>query len=118
MIRFEYAVIVTAATAAVMLAYSPAEPYAAVIAVLLPPVFVLALVGAARGGDADAAAGRRWSASGCSSAWPRCSTRCCSGFAAFTLAIMGGRRSRSRRRSWQPLLRLAVIAVHRPASSR
>ena len=45
MIRFEYALIVSTATAAATLAYSPAEPYAAIIAVLLPPVFVLAWSG-------------------------------------------------------------------------
>ena len=45
MIRFEYALIVTTATAAATLAYSPTEPYAAVITVLLPPVFVLAWSG-------------------------------------------------------------------------
>ena len=53
MIRFEYALIVATATAAATLAYSPAEPYAAIITVLLPPVFVLAwsgLRGATRGG--------------------------------------------------------------------
>ena len=50
MIRFEYAVIVSAATAAATLAYSPAEPYAAMITVLLPPVFVLAWSGL-RGGS-------------------------------------------------------------------
>ena len=38
MIRFEYALIVSTATAAATLAYSPAEPYAAIITVLLPPV--------------------------------------------------------------------------------
>src|SRR5580704_11028433 len=42
LIRFELALIVTAATAAATLAYSPAEPYAAVLVVLLPPVLVLA----------------------------------------------------------------------------
>ncbi|CQD02214.1 transmembrane protein [Mycobacterium lentiflavum] len=41
MIRFEYALIVTTATAAVTLAYSSPEPYAAMITVLLPPVLVL-----------------------------------------------------------------------------
>jgi len=41
MIRFEYALIVTTATAAVTLAYSSPEPYAAMIVVLLPPVLVL-----------------------------------------------------------------------------
>ena len=41
MIRFEYAVIVTAATAAVTLAYGSPEPYSAMITVLLPPVLIL-----------------------------------------------------------------------------
>src|SRR6201996_5681555 len=41
MIRFEYAVMVTTATAAVMLAYSSPEPYSATITVLLPPVLIL-----------------------------------------------------------------------------
>ena len=50
MIRFEYALVVTTATAAATLAYSPAEPYAAIITVLLPPVFVLAWSGL-RGGS-------------------------------------------------------------------
>ncbi|WNG92685.1 galactan 5-O-arabinofuranosyltransferase [Mycobacterium sp. ITM-2016-00318] len=45
MIRFEYALIVSTATAAATLAYSPAEPYAAVITVLLPPVLILAWSG-------------------------------------------------------------------------
>ncbi len=41
MIRFEYALVVTTATAAVTLAYSSPEPYSAMITVLLPPVLVL-----------------------------------------------------------------------------
>jgi galactan 5-O-arabinofuranosyltransferase len=41
MIRFEYALIVTTATAAVILAYSSPEPYSAMITVLLPPVLIL-----------------------------------------------------------------------------
>src|SRR6059058_5693939 len=41
MIRFEYALIVTTATAAVTLAYSSPEPYSAMITVLLPPVLIL-----------------------------------------------------------------------------
>jgi galactan 5-O-arabinofuranosyltransferase len=45
MIRFEYALIVTTATAAVTLAYSSPEPYAAMITVLLPPVLILAWSG-------------------------------------------------------------------------
>src|SRR5690606_3569879 len=45
LIRFEYALIITVTTAAVMLAYASPEPYAAVITVLLPPVLVLAWSG-------------------------------------------------------------------------
>jgi galactan 5-O-arabinofuranosyltransferase len=41
MIRFEYALIVTTATAAVTLAYGSPEPYSAMITVLLPPMLVL-----------------------------------------------------------------------------
>jgi galactan 5-O-arabinofuranosyltransferase len=50
MIRFEYALIVTTATAAVTLAYSSPEPYAAMITVLLPPMLVLTWSGL-RAGD-------------------------------------------------------------------
>src|SRR6201997_658559 len=49
LIRFELALIVTTATAAATLAYSPAEPYAAIITVLLPPMLVPAWSGL-RGG--------------------------------------------------------------------
>ena len=45
MIRFEYALVVTVATAAVTLAYASPEPYSAMITVLLPPVLVLAWSG-------------------------------------------------------------------------
>ena len=48
MLRFELALAVATATAAVTLAYTSAEPYAAVITVLLPPVFVLAWSGLRR----------------------------------------------------------------------
>ncbi|MEV3905337.1 galactan 5-O-arabinofuranosyltransferase [Mycobacterium sp. NPDC050551] len=106
MIRFEYAVLVTAATAAVMLAYSPAEPYAAVIAVLLPPVFVLGWSGL-RGRE------RGWAAVvgvGVFLGVAALFYTLLFGFAAFTLAIMGAALA-VHRRSWRPVLRLAVIAV-------
>lgn len=45
LIRFEYALIATIAGAAVTLAYSSPEPYAAMITVLLPPVLILAWSG-------------------------------------------------------------------------
>ncbi|MGZ4577602.1 MAG: galactan 5-O-arabinofuranosyltransferase [Mycobacterium sp.] len=50
MVRFEYALIVTTATAAVTLAYGSPEPYAAMLTVLLPPVLVLTWSGL-RGGE-------------------------------------------------------------------
>ncbi|RUP07258.1 MAG: arabinofuranosyltransferase [Mycobacterium sp.] len=59
MVRFEYALLVTIATAAVTLAYSSPEPYAAMITVLLPPMFVLTWSGlraAGRSSDADPSA--------------------------------------------------------------
>jgi galactan 5-O-arabinofuranosyltransferase len=86
MIRFEYALIVSTATTAAALAYSPAEPYSAIIAVLLPPVFVLAWSGLR--GRLAVVAGPPSSASASSLVSPRCSTHCCSG------------SPRSRWRSW------------------
>src|SRR5580692_5252929 len=56
LIRFEYAVMVTAATAAVTLAYSSPEPYSAMITVLLPPVLILTWSGL-RGGTPPQAGG-------------------------------------------------------------
>ena len=50
MVRFEYALIVTTATAAVTLAYGSPEPYAAMLTVLLPPTLVLTWSGL-RGGE-------------------------------------------------------------------
>ncbi|KUI08724.1 arabinofuranosyltransferase [Mycolicibacterium acapulense] len=116
MIRFEYALIVTTATAAATLAYSPAEPYAAIICVLLPPVFVLAWSGL-RGGDPDGVAGGRtragWSAvigTGLFLGGAALSYTLLFAYAAFTLAIMGVLLAITRRRI-EPLLRLVVIAV-------
>ncbi len=57
MIRFEYALMVTTATAAVTLAYSSPEPYSAMITVLLPPVLILTWSGL-RGGNREWEAGR------------------------------------------------------------
>ncbi|MGO4444384.1 galactan 5-O-arabinofuranosyltransferase [Mycobacterium sp. 2YAF39] len=108
MIRFEYALIVTTATAAATLAYSPAEPYAAVIVVLLPPVFVLAwsgLGGRTRNGG--------WAAVIATGVFLGVAALFYSlllGFAAFTLAIMALVLAVAYR-SAAPLLRLLVIAV-------
>jgi len=108
MIRFEYALIVSTATAAAALAYSSTEPYAAIIAVLLPPVFVLAwsgLRGATRSGGWAAVIGV-----GVFLGITALFYTLLFGYAAFTLAIMGVLLAVARRRI-EPLTRLAVIAV-------
>ena len=108
MIRFEYALIVSTATAAATLAYSPAEPYAAVITVLLPPVLVLAwsgLRGRTRGGGWAAVVGVGIFL-GCAALFYTLLLA----YAAFTLTIMAVAVALVRR-SAEPLLRLAVIAV-------
>ncbi|MCG5432964.1 galactan 5-O-arabinofuranosyltransferase [Mycobacterium sp. MYCO198283] len=67
LIRFEYALAVTTATAAVTLAYGSPEPYSAMITVLLPAIFVLAwsgLRGHARTGASGATGERHAGASG------------------------------------------------------
>lgn len=108
MVRFEYAVAVSTATTAVMLAYSPAEPYAAVIAVLLPPVFVLAWSGLrARGNNSG------WAAVlgvGLFLGVAALFYTLLLAYAAFTLVLMAVALAVARR-SLEPLLRLAVIAV-------
>ncbi|SEH57705.1 galactan 5-O-arabinofuranosyltransferase [Mycolicibacterium rutilum] len=116
MIRFEYALVVSTATTAATLAYSPAEPYAAIIAVLLPPVFVLAwsgLRGGGRvvGGKAHSTGG--WAAvigTGLFLGVAALFYTLLLAYAAFTLAIMAVLLAAARRQLG-PLLRLAVIAV-------
>jgi galactan 5-O-arabinofuranosyltransferase len=106
MIRFRYALIVTTATTAVMLAYSPTEPYAAIITVLLPPVFVLAWSGLR-------ANGRGWAAIvgvGLFLGVAALFYTLLLGYAAFTLVIMAVTVAVTRRRI-EPLLRLLVIAA-------
>jgi len=108
MVRFEYALIVSTATAAAALAYSPTEPYAAIIAVLLPAVFVLAWSGL-RGGTRNGG----WAAVigvGIFLGIAALFYTLLFGYAAFTLAVMGVLLAVARRRL-EPLLRLVVIAV-------
>jgi galactan 5-O-arabinofuranosyltransferase len=108
MIRFEYALIVSTATAAAALAYSSTEPYAAIIAVLLPPVFVLAwsgLRGATRSGGWAAIIGV-----GVFLGVAALFYTLLFGYAAFTLAIMGVGLAIARRRL-EPFMRLVVIGV-------
>jgi galactan 5-O-arabinofuranosyltransferase len=106
MIRFEYALIVTTATAAATLAYAPAEPYAAVITVLLPAVLVLAwsgIRGRNRAGGWAAVVGV-----GLFLGVTALFYTLLLGYAAFTLILMAAAVAIGRRTA-EPLLRLVVI---------
>ncbi len=108
MIRFEFALVVSTATAAATLAYAPAEPYAAIITVLLPPVFVLAWSGL-RGGRRSGG----WAAIvgvGLLLGMAALFYTLLLGYAAFTLVLMAVLVALARR-SWDPLVRVAVITV-------
>ncbi len=108
MVRFELALIVTTATVAATLAYSPAEPYAAVITVLLPPVLVLAwsgLRGGARSGGRAAVIG-----AGIFLGIAALFYTLLVAYTAFTVAIMAVLAA-AVSRSWAPVLRLAVVAA-------
>ncbi len=114
MIRFEYALIVTTATAAVTLAYSSPEPYAAMITVLLPPLLVLTWSGlraGERGGWAAVVGAGIFL--GFAATW----YTLLAAFSAFTVLLMavllaGARwRRAGLRAALDPLRRLAVIAV-------
>jgi galactan 5-O-arabinofuranosyltransferase len=108
MIRFEYALVATTASTAAMLAYASTEPYAAIITVLLPPVFVLAWSGLrahARNGGWAAIIGV-----GIFLGVAALFYTLLLAYAAFTLTIMALCIAVVRRHV-DPLLRLAVIAV-------
>lgn len=118
MVRFEYALIVTTATAAATLAYGSPEPYSAMITVLLPPVLVLTwsgLRGGERGGGWAAVTG-----GGLFLGWTATWYSLLFGFGAFTVALMAlwlavlrwhQNRPGGVRAALDPLRRLAVIAV-------
>ncbi|KKC05866.1 galactan 5-O-arabinofuranosyltransferase [Mycobacterium nebraskense] len=115
MVRFEYALIVTTATAAATLAYGSPEPYAAMITVLLPPVLVLTwsgLRGGERGGGWAAVVG-----AGIFVGWTATWYLLLFAFGAFTVLLMAlwlaGLRWRQGgvKNALDPLRRLAVIAV-------
>jgi len=115
MIRFEYALIVTTATAAVTLAYGSPEPYSAMITVLLPPVLVLTWSGlraGARAGGWAAVVGAGMFL-GFAATWYTLLLA----YSAFAMALMALALAASRWRqggikaALDPLGRLAVIAV-------
>ncbi|ORA03172.1 galactan 5-O-arabinofuranosyltransferase [Mycolicibacterium bacteremicum] len=107
LVRFEIALAVTTATTAVTLAYTSAEPYAAVITVLLPPVFVLAWSGLKRAGN------QGWAAVvgvGLFLGLAALFYTLLLAYAAFTITLMALLLAMTTR-SIAPLIRLAVIAV-------
>jgi galactan 5-O-arabinofuranosyltransferase len=107
LIRFEYALVVTTATAAVTLAYASPEPYSAMITVLLPPVLVLAWSGlrASHPGGWGAIVG-----TGIFLGITATFYTLLLGLCALTLVLMALLLAAARR-TIQPLLRLAVIGV-------
>jgi galactan 5-O-arabinofuranosyltransferase len=131
MIRFEYALMVTTATAAVALAYSSPEPYSAMITVLLPPVLILTWSGlrageraASRSVEADGAASRSlapggWAAvvgAGIFLGFAATFYTLLLAYSAFTVALMAlvltaARWRQGIRAALDPLIRLAVIAA-------
>lgn len=114
MIRFEYALIVTTATAAVALAYSSPEPYSAMITVLLPPVLILTwsgLRGGIRSGGWAAVIG-----AGIFLGFAATFYNLLLAYSAFTVVLMALVLTASRWRdgikaALDPLVRLAVIGV-------
>ena len=114
MIRFEYALIATTATAAVALAYSSPEPYSAMITVLLPPVLILTWSGL-RGGTRSGG----WAAvigAGIFLGFAATFYNLLLAYSAFTVVLMALLLTASRWRDGvkaavDPLVRLAVIAV-------
>ena len=108
LLRFEYALVVTTATAAVILAYGSPEPYAAMITVLIPPVLVLAwsgLRGKTRHGGWAAVAGV-----GIFLGIAATFYTLLLGYTAFTVVVMAVLVAISRR-SAEPLLRLLVAGA-------
>ena len=116
LVRFEYALIVTTATAAVTLAYGSPEPYSAMITVLLPPVLVLAwsgLRGATRPPQAGGTPTRGWAAIvgvGFFLGVAATFYTLLFAYSAFTVTVMALLVACTRR-TLEPLARLAVSAV-------
>lgn len=119
MVRFEYALIVTGATAAVTLAYGSPEPYSAMITVLLPPMLVLTWSGLRAADRPDASGRAGWGAvigAGIFLGWTATWYTLLFGFSAFAIGLMalwlaGVRWHRDGvKASLDPLRRLAVIA--------
>lgn len=105
LVRFEYALAVTIATAAVTLAYSSPEPYSAITTVLIPPVLVLAWSGLRGTGGWAAVVGVGVFLGVTATIYTLLLA-----YTAFAVTMMAA-LSAATRRSIGPLVRLAVIAV-------
>ncbi|HLR99302.1 MAG TPA: galactan 5-O-arabinofuranosyltransferase [Mycolicibacillus parakoreensis] len=116
LIRFEFALAVTAATAAVTLAYSSPEPYAAMITVLIPPVLVLAWSGL-RAGTRGHAGWAAVIATGVFLGFAATFYTLLVAYSAFTVTLMAlglavaRARGHGLRAAADPLARLGVIGV-------
>jgi galactan 5-O-arabinofuranosyltransferase len=114
LIRFEYALIVTTASAAVALAYSSPEPYSAMITVLLPPALILTwsgLRGGTRSGGWAAVIGAGIFLGSAATFYSLLLL-----YSAFTVVLMAllltaFRWREGRKAALDPLVRLAVIGV-------
>jgi galactan 5-O-arabinofuranosyltransferase len=114
MIRFEYALMVTTATAAVTLAYSSPEPYSAMITVLLPPVLILTwsgLRGGTRSGGWAAVVGAGIFLGFAATFYTLLLAYSALTMLMMALILMASRWRQGIRAALDPLGRLAVIAV-------
>jgi len=114
MIRFEYALIVTAATAATTLAYSSPEPYSAMITVLLPPVMILAwsgLRGGVRSGGWAAVVGVGLFLGAAATCYTLLPAYCAFTVLLMALALSAARRHDGLKAALDPLIRLVVIGA-------
>jgi len=118
LIRFEYALVVTIAGAAVTLAYSSPEPYAAMITVLLPPVLILTWSGLRSSGRPGANGWGAVAGAGVFLGFAATFYTLLVGYTAFTVTLMAlvlaASRAASRapvRAILDPLVRLTVIGV-------
>ena len=114
MIRFEYALIVTTATAAVTLAYGSPEPYSAMITMLLPPVLILAwsgLRGGARSGGWAAVIGAGLFLGAAATCYTLLPAYCAFTMLLMALTLAAARRRDGLKAALDPLVRLVVIAA-------
>jgi galactan 5-O-arabinofuranosyltransferase len=114
MIRFEYALIVTTATAAVTLAYGSPEPYSAMITVLLPPALILAwsgLRGGTRSGGWAAVIGAGLFLGAAATCYTLLPAYCAFTVLLMALVLAAARRRDGLKAALDPLVRLVVIAA-------